>query len=52
MNDYEYFKLKSQLSILKDVLTEYQGKTIDNIIRNIQSRIDWYEKHCTNLHKV
>ena len=33
------FKLKAQLAVLKDVATEYRGRTIENIIANIEARI-------------
>ena len=37
--DYELNKLRAQLSILKDVMEEYGGRTIDNIVANIEARI-------------
>ena len=37
--DYELNKLKAQLSVLKDVMEEYSGRTIDNIVANIEARI-------------
>ena len=39
MTDYELNKLKAQLAILKDVMEEYSGRTIDNIVANIEARI-------------
>lgn len=35
----DLFKLKAQLSALRDVATEYRGRTIENIIANIEARI-------------
>lgn len=34
------FKLISQLAILKEVTIDYQGKTIDNIIQQMEARLD------------
>lgn len=39
MTDYEINRLRAQLAILKDVMAEYSGRTIDNIIVNLESRI-------------
>lgn len=42
--DYLYHKLKGQLAVLKDVLSEYgTNHTLDNVIKQIQSRIDHIE---------
>ena len=38
------FKLKAQLAVLKDVAKEYRGRTIENIIANIEERIKAKEK--------
>jgi len=38
------FRLKAQLSVLRDVAKDYQGLTIENIIRQLESRIDHLEK--------
>ena len=34
------FRLTSQLVILKEVTIDYQGKTIDNIIQQMEARLD------------
>lgn len=34
------FRLTSQLAILQDVAKDYQGKTIDNIIQQMEARLD------------
>lgn len=34
------FRLTSQLAILKEVAIDYQGKTIDNIIQQMEARFD------------
>lgn len=34
------FRLTLQLAILKEVTIDYQGKTIDNIIQQMEARLD------------
>lgn len=34
------FRLISQLAILQEVAIDYQGKTIDNIIQQMEARLD------------
>lgn len=34
------FRLTSQLAILQEVAIDYQGKTIDNIILQMEARLD------------
>lgn len=34
------FRLSSQLVILQEVVADYQGKTIDNIIQQMEARLD------------
>ena len=41
MTVFEYNQLKSQLACLLTVQKVYPGRTIDNIIDNIQARIKW-----------
>ena len=35
----EYIRLVAQIAILKEVAEEYPGKTIENIIAQLESRI-------------
>lgn len=42
----EYIRLAANISILKDVAKEYPGKTIDNIIVQLEARI----KEVENAH--
>ena len=42
----EHIRLAAKLSILKDVAKEYPGKTIDNIIVQLEARI----KEVENAH--
>lgn len=37
-------RLRAQLSVLKDVNKEYKGLTIENIIKQIESRIEHLTK--------
>ena len=41
---YNELRIRAQLSVLRDVQKEYTGRTIDNIIDNLQSRLDFYER--------
>lgn len=34
------FRLTSQLAILQEIANDYQGKTIDNIIQQMEARLD------------
>lgn len=38
------FRLRVWLSILQEVRKEYAGRTIDNIIQNIEARIKYLDK--------
>ena len=38
-------KLRVWLAILKEVRKEYAGRTIDNIIQNIEARIKYLSNH-------
>ena len=42
--NYEYLKLKAWLSVLKDVQKEYSGRTLDNIISNVEDRVEDAER--------
>ena len=37
--NYQLHKLKAWLAVLKDVAEEYSGRTLDNIIDNIEARV-------------
>jgi hypothetical protein len=34
------FRLTSQLAILQEIANDYRGKTIDNIIQQMEARLD------------
>ena len=42
MTQQDYNRLTSQLEVLKQVAKEYQGKTIDNIIQQMEERAKEY----------
>ena len=44
MTQAEYIRLKAQLSVLKEIALDYSGKTIDNIIQQMGSRVKEVEK--------
>ena len=39
MNTYEEKRLTTDLSVLRDVAKEYPGKTIENVIVQIEARL-------------
>lgn len=43
MTTNEIFRLKAQVSVLCDVAQHYSGRTIENIISNIEARINVLE---------
>lgn len=36
----EHIRLQAQIAILKEIATDYQGKTIDNIIQQMEARLN------------
>lgn len=38
MTNANYIRLQAQLAVLKDVAVDYSGKTIDNIIQQLEAR--------------
>ena len=38
MTQQDYNRLTSQLEVLRQVIREYQGKTIDNVIQQMEAR--------------
>lgn len=43
MTQQEYIKMKYHLYALKEVEQQYAGRSIDNIIQQLESRINYYE---------
>ena len=39
MTQQDYNRLTSQLEVLRQVIREYQGKTIDNVIQQMEARV-------------
>lgn len=39
MNDREWLELQKQLSVLREVAEEYPGKTIENVIVQLEARL-------------
>lgn len=37
-------RMKAQIAVLKEVMIDYQGKTIDNIIQQMEARVKELEK--------
>jgi len=44
MTQAEYIRLKAQIAVLKEIAIDYSGKTIDNIIQQMESRVKEVEK--------
>ena len=40
----DYVRLDAQIAILKEIQADYQGQTIDNIIRQIEARVNHVKK--------
>ena len=38
-------RLRAQLWVLRDIQKHYSGRTIDNIIQNLEAILDFYNKH-------
>ena len=45
MNDVEYYRMKRLVPQLRKLAEEYPMKTLDNIIRNIDARLEFYQQH-------
>lgn len=43
--DPDLMKMKHQLYVMRQVAREYSGRTIDNIIRNYEARIEHIESN-------
>ena len=43
MDNYELIKLKAQRAVLNDLMREYSGRTLDNIITNLDARIKFFD---------
>ena len=39
MTNSDYIRLLAQIAVLKDIAIDYTGKTIDNIIQQLEERI-------------
>ena len=48
MTQGEYTRLVAQIAVLKEIAEEYSGKTIDNIIVQMEAR----KKEVDNAHKA
>ena len=44
-SDYTTLRLRAQLSVLRDIQKQYSGRTIDNIIQNLEAILDYHIKH-------
>ena len=44
MTNGDYIRLKAQIAVLKEIAIDYSGKTIDNIIQQLEVRVKEVEK--------
>ena len=44
MTQVEDIRLKAQIAVLKEIALDYSGKTINNIIQQMESRVKEVEK--------
>ena len=47
----ELVRIEEQLAVLKEVAEEYSGKTIDNIIKQMEARIKHFEQDNEKVHR-
>ncbi len=40
----DYIRMKAQIAVLREVSLDYKGKTIDNIIQQMEARVKELEK--------
>lgn len=45
MTAADYRRITYQLAVLRDLVGMYGGRTIDNIIVNLESQRKWYEQN-------
>lgn len=45
MTNSDYIRITAQIAILRDIAQEYSGKTIENIITQLEARKKEAEKH-------
>lgn len=44
MTPSDIFRMRAQLSVLRDIQHQYRGKTLENIIQQLESRVKEAEK--------
>jgi hypothetical protein len=45
MTNSDYIRITAQIAILRDIAQEYSGKTIENIITQLEARKNETERH-------
>ena len=45
MTQGEFIKLEAQIAVLKEVAMDYPGKTIENIIQQMEARVKEVKQH-------
>ena len=49
MTTGEYIRLKAQIAVLKELLTDYSHRTLDNIIQGLEARVREVEKNVKDI---
>ena len=52
MSEAELFILKQQASVLKELKQRYEGKTLDNVLQQLESRIAFYATGATTASRT
>jgi len=51
MNDVEYYRMKRLVPRLQQLAKEYPMRTLDNVIRNLDDRLNYYKECKTKKSK-
>ena len=49
MTTGEYIRLKAQIAVLRDLLTDYSHKTLDNVLQGLEARVREVEKNVKDI---
>ena len=49
MTNGEYQIIKAQIAVLRDLLTDYSHKTLDNVLQGLEARVREAEKNVKDI---
>ena len=49
MTNGEYQIIKAQIAVLRDLLTDYSHKTLDNVLQGLEARVREVEKNVKDI---